>query len=299
MLKAVSKVLVVSVSQYLQTREPAQEELRLVQRTRLAKPSVFQVEFDLLGGEKMSTQDYQKSISTELKSIQNRVRDLIGNANWGDEGRYKEAALRFVIRRMLPLNISIGTGFIITPEQVSSQIDIILWDNSFPIAFKDGDFVIVPPICVRGIIEVKTRLSSGNIAISFEKASENGKFLDQDTFNGIFAYESDLVIDRNISNKLHSVLECSIGNVNHLSLGENIFVKFWDKKYVFSSDSSPVVNEYSVYKIPGLSFPYFLSNLISDISKEKGDTLSWFLYPIEEGKESYKISSIQARNLSA
>ena len=245
----------------------------------------------------MSAQDYQKSISTELKSIRNRVRDLIGNANWGDEGRYKEAALRFVIRRMLPANVSIGTGYVITPEQVSSQIDIILWDNSFPIAFKDGDFVIVPPICVKGIIEVKTRLSSGDIKITFEKASENGKFLTKDTFNGIFAYESELVRDQNISANLRSVLEDSFGNVNHLSLGENIFVKFWDKKYVFSSESSPIVNEYSVYNILSLSFPYFLSNLISDISKGKGDTLSWFLYPIEEGKESHKICSIQARNL--
>lgn len=198
---------------------------------------------------------------------------------------------------MLPSNISIGTGYIITPEQVSSQIDIILWDNSFPIAFKDGDFVIVPPICVRGIIEVKTNLSSSNIAVSFEKASVNGKFLVQDTFNGIFAYESGLVTVQSIPNSLRSVLEYSPGNVNHLSLGENVFIKFWDNKHVFSSESIPVVNEYSVYKIPGLSFPYFLSNLISDISKGKGDTLSWFLYPIENGKESYKISSIQVRNL--
>ena len=46
---------------------------------------------------------FQKSITKELKALQNRVRYLIGDSHWGEEGRYKEAILRNVIKRFLPL----------------------------------------------------------------------------------------------------------------------------------------------------------------------------------------------------
>ena len=37
-----------------------------------------------------------------LNLIKNRVRNLIGNSNWAEEGRYKETILKNVIRRFLP-----------------------------------------------------------------------------------------------------------------------------------------------------------------------------------------------------
>ena len=43
---------------------------------------------------------FHKSTTKELKVIKNRVRNFIGNRNWGEEGRYKEAILRNVIKRL-------------------------------------------------------------------------------------------------------------------------------------------------------------------------------------------------------
>jgi hypothetical protein len=101
--------------------------------------------------------EFQKSITDELKALQNRVRNLIGNANWGDEGRYKEAVLRNVIKNFLPSNISLGTGFIIDKKNdgeiaKSTQIDIIVYDNTYPVLFSSGDIVITTPANVIGII---------------------------------------------------------------------------------------------------------------------------------------------------
>ena len=77
--------------------------------------------------------EYHKSITYEIKDLQNRVRHLIGDANWGEEGRYKEAVLRSVIKRFLPSNIRLGTGFVIDKNEnglnISKQIDIIVYDN--------------------------------------------------------------------------------------------------------------------------------------------------------------------------
>jgi len=60
----------------------------------------------------ISPEKFQESITKELEVVRDRVRNLIGDAHWGEEGRYKEAVLKNVIRRFLPSNLSIGTGFV-------------------------------------------------------------------------------------------------------------------------------------------------------------------------------------------
>lgn len=52
---------------------------------------------------------FQKSIGNELLTIRNRVRNLIGDAHRGEEGRYKESVLKKMIREYLPHNLSIGS----------------------------------------------------------------------------------------------------------------------------------------------------------------------------------------------
>jgi len=65
--------------------------------------------------------EFHKSIGKELKAVQNRVRNLIKDANWLEEGRYKEVVLRNVIRRFLPKNLDIGTGFILNDKKEISK----------------------------------------------------------------------------------------------------------------------------------------------------------------------------------
>lgn len=236
-----------------------------------------------------SPEKFQMSITDELKVIQNRVRHLIGGIHWGEEGRYKEAVLSSVIRRFLPTNMSLGTGFIIKKEnddfKTSTQIDIIIYDNTYPVLFKEGDFIITTPENIKGIIEVKTNLKSSDISDVVSKATKNGNLIDQEIFNGIFVYErGDITIERgNIASNLESALKESKGTVNHLCLGEDIFIKFWK-----NSNNCP--DEcYRTYKINNLSFSYFISNLIEHVSKSQMPERWWYSYPIKKGKEEYKI----------
>ena len=87
--------------------------------------------------------NFHKSIGDELNVIRDRVRHLIGDAHWGEEGRYKEAILRNSISKFLPNQYSLGTGFVLIKDVeqaiVTSQIDIIVYDNSYPTLFKEGD----------------------------------------------------------------------------------------------------------------------------------------------------------------
>ena len=112
--------------------------------------------------------EFHKSTSDELKSIKNRVRNLIGNSNWAEEGRYKETILKNVIRRFLPAKYIIGSGFIVKSFngklECSTQNDILIFDSSYPILLSEGDFYIVTPNSVRAVIEVKTNIQNQNLS---------------------------------------------------------------------------------------------------------------------------------------
>ncbi len=235
---------------------------------------------------------FQESINKEFGVIQNRVRNLIGEHHWGEDGRYKEAVLRTILRKFLPANMSLGTGFILKKEddriEISTQIDIVVYDNTYPVLFSEGDFVITTPENVKAIIEVKTGLTSANVEEVISKASVNGKLVNSDIFNGIFVYNSGSLVNEGIHENLEKALKASKGLVNHISLGEGLFIKFWS-----ANDRNSSRDLYSLYKIKSLSFSYFISNLLEKISKNRLIERWWFLYPIEKGKEEYKILDIQ------
>jgi len=58
--------------------------------------------------------------------FKNRIRNLIGSNHWGEDGRYKEIILMNFLKRFLPNNIEVGTGFIKEGDNISTQIDIIV-----------------------------------------------------------------------------------------------------------------------------------------------------------------------------
>jgi len=136
---------------------------------------------------------FQKTIGEEFNANKNRVRHLIGDANWGEEGRYKESILRNTLKKFLPENIGIGTGFILKKRDGeilrSSQIDIIIYDTQVPALMREGDFVITTPEHVYAIIEVKTNINATMIDELKRKRDKNLRVIKKDTFYGIFSFD--------------------------------------------------------------------------------------------------------------
>ncbi len=244
--------------------------------------------------------EFQKSITRELDIIKNRVRNLIGDAHWGEEGRYKEAVLKNILRRFLPSNLSIGTGFIVNRDftdfthetQISSQIDIIIYDNNIPVLFSEGDFVITTYKNVKGIIEVKTKIRNSELREILQKIERNGQLIKKKIFNGLFAYEYE---DNMTYSSIVEGLKNTKGYVNHISLGPDLFIKFWKRES--ANNLSPPVRDckndfFNIYRIEELSFSYFISNLLELTSASELDDRWWFLYPIEGGKERNRIKTI-------
>ena len=252
--------------------------------------------------------EFQKSINRELQVVKNRVRNLIGNANWGDEGSYKEAIFRNVISQYLPKNLSVGNGYIIKKGNsdqdqdfiVSKQIDILIYDNNYPVIFSEGNFVIVIEESVKGIIEVKSKIYTGstnnnslyqiiqkfNAFDEFLNIRENGH---NRIFKGIFGYEFS---GDSTSNVIDETLRISKGMVNHISLGPSIFIRHW----VDNNELEPPVDceghFYNIYEISNLSHAYFISNLIHITSNRDLTDRYWISFPIPGTKEQNRVRTI-------
>lgn len=236
----------------------------------------------------MSLIEYHKTTTRELLALTNKVRNLI--THWGEDGRYKEAVLQNVIRRFLPERFTLGTGFVIKQTQnrgehlTSRQIDLIIYDDSSPILFKEGDFVILTPDSVRGIIEVKANIQNAGLTEVLRQANENGQFIfsgkiekKQRFFNGVFSYEgfsNEFNSERFIRNYLASNADFEHDQdfkkykVNHVTLNENKFIKLWN------DDPNP----HSLYNIHELAFSFFISNLIDTVSNKsvKRNRFIWY-----------------------
>ena len=138
--------------------------------------------------------DYQKSVAAEFNAYKDRVRNIIDDKHWGMDGHHKEVVLMNYLKRVLPKHLSVGTGFIKTKDGITTQIDIIVYDNRYPTLFEEGDFVIAIPESVVGIVEVKSNIRASSLCEIIKKANENGSIICGKTsktiFNGVFAYAS-------------------------------------------------------------------------------------------------------------
>lgn len=258
---------------------------------------------------------YQQSIAAEFVAIKDRVRFFIDNNHWGEDGRYKEVILINYLRRILPSSVSVGTGFVKNNGgKLTNQIDIIIYKEKYPKLFSEGDFVILMPESVIGIIEVKSTstisvlASTRNDLSVIQKAEENGKIIGNNRiFNGIFAYDNKINFNsRFVNSNMAEQLRGLEGYLNCLSLGSNNFIKYWEKGNPSSSDKRKCYSAYNLsYKkimgedvnnMQGFSFGYFISNLMEIVYRITApnvlnDQYFEFLYPLEGSKERYKLEN--------
>jgi hypothetical protein len=142
----------------------------------------------------MSLAQYYKSLSSEMMALQNRVRELVADAHWLTDGEHKETVFRQALRRIAPRNLAVGRGFIVAPnsDYVSTQIDVLVYDDTYPVRYREGDLVIIPPAACRAVVEVKTKLTN---RATFRRHAEKqvlllrelrGAGAEQEVFSGLF-----------------------------------------------------------------------------------------------------------------
>jgi hypothetical protein len=239
----------------------------------------------------MDVESYYRSLTIELESLKDRVRNFIHGAHWLTDGEWKESVLRSIFVRKLPDTFKVGRGFILTENGATSQCDIIIYKSSAPIMFKEGDLEFLTPDAVAGIIEVKSKVNKQILEAVLDKFANIGQKLGrhkEHCFFGLFSYETDIRND-------DVVLQCLQNKCNHetkivdlINLGCSTFVRWWK----FSPYGGNTHYErWHSYRLENMSAGYFISNVIDFINPESVGSNSWLWFP-EEGKESKKTGDI-------
>ncbi len=237
----------------------------------------------------MDIEAYFRSISSECETLKNRVRMFISDGHWPTDGEWKESVLRSIIRRSAPDSVTVGRGFVVTPVWQSTQIDVLVYDNTHPVLYRDGDLVFVSPASCRAIVEVKSTIRSttqfreaaSKLARDASRVSEGTQ---RELFVGLFAYESTIRANADV---LHYLQEAAEGDgrkiINHVVLGPSSFVKFWQQR---PENGAAMYNHWHLYELNNMAAGYFVHNLINAVchysvaQHEDG----WFPH---NGKESH------------
>lgn len=237
------------------------------------------------------------AITREFLALKDQLRNIIDAAHGPSEGAWKESILRAILRRHLPLDISMQTGFVASKAGLSTQIDLLFCDNSRPAIFRDGDFSVVTPEAVLGIVEVKSTFRSdrfeddvSRIAKNIEQIRNDGKRHQSEgkIFAALFYYSLSGGID---TKRILQVIQtqCNPANrkIDFFSIGPKQFGRYWSYNPL---DHSAEYNSWHSYELPDNSFGYFVMNVIECLAKLSisGNDEWWYPY---EGKEPYKTAN--------
>lgn len=229
----------------------------------------------------MNVVDRFRHLSHEMAALKDQVWNLIGNAHGGESGSWREAILRQVLRRHLPETVRVGSGFIVTKDRSSPQIDILIYETAHPTLFRQGDVAIVTPDAVRGVIEVKSCISSfgsdsKTLAGALHHLSKCGEMLPHRPFLGLFAYECRLA---NPQRTVNCFSEAAAGDrtkaVAQAALGPDRFVRFWPQE-PGAPDDAPAYERWHSYTLHELAFGYFVSNVVDQIRPVSEHLSEWF-----------------------
>jgi hypothetical protein len=231
---------------------------------------------------------YLRSITAELMAQKNRVRHFIQLQHLPTDGAWKEAVLRAMISRTLPSRYAVASGFVITEQEASSQIDVLIYDTTIPVLYKGGDLVFVQPSACAAVIEVKSSLDATDFREATDKLADVCALIhqyerDSTLFSGIFAYEESGGGSGTLLRHISSAAGGELGRVvNHASIGQDTFIKYWDRDPDEGRDNYDCWHHYTLTRMaPG----YFLHNLMSFLAGEnlvRGNNI-WFP---SEGKEA-------------
>lgn len=209
----------------------------------------------------MDLQKHYGSLTSQAKALQDRVRNLV--PHWPTDGEWKEAVLRSILRGHLPSTVEVVRGFVVTESQASTQIDILLYHNSKPTLFRDGDLVIVTPDAVAGIIEVKTRIDNvSDLRKAAKLLATAAALIDSAPWPapgglkcvGLFAYESRFSDEhwREILAELQGVTPSRDVKITSC-LGDSL-LGLCD------------LGTWSCFSAKGLAYGYFINSIITSVS---------------------------------
>jgi hypothetical protein len=232
----------------------------------------------------------------ELQGLKNRVRHLV--RHWQTDGEWKESVVRSFLRRHLPRTVEVGRGFVVSQRGPSTQVDVLLFDTTKPVLFRDGDLVVVTPDAVVGAIEVKTGVNRTELAQAIEKLCDVVELVKAQAaagsrFFGLFAFENRGNEPQHVVNAIKDAVRGAGGRqVDGVCLGTDLFVRYWEL-----TPERPLRQyaRWRAYDLRDEAQGYFLHNVIEAIAPQSIDANSALWYPAG-GKEDRCVAEARWRD---
>jgi hypothetical protein len=234
---------------------------------------------NLDGFQPLDMSQYFHSLSDEIMALRTRVRTFIRDAHYLTDGQWKESIIRQILKRHLPPTVCVGTGFVVGESSVSTQIDILIYDASAPVLFREGDLAFVTADMAHALIEVKTRVNSSILRESCRKLAANSELVRHNGLRkplvGFFAYEGTVEPEDALSAVQDAAERNSRRVTELLCLGPNRMIHWWHSE---PPDQKREYKRWHSYELENLAFGYFLHNVIHYLNPQSvGSNLGvWF-----------------------
>jgi hypothetical protein len=183
---------------------------------------------------------------------------------------------------------------VVTAADASHQIDVLIFDSSKPVLFRDGDLALVTPDAVLGVIEVKSRATPTDIAEAAAKLAEDMLFVrlhpNSRAFAGVFAFEGN----RNEPMAyLRAVARSAArweNRVDFVCVGHSRFIRYW---HLHPEEETRFYEGWRSYALPRRAPGYFVHNVIDAVSPDSVFRNNDVWFP-PGGKEPFCDGEIQA-----
>lgn len=201
-----------------------------------------------------------------VEKFNDRVEQLSRLTNHpGSKGRFIELLLINLLRKYLPKKYDFSSGFYcsINPElnEASQQIDIICYDHlNYPLFFNCNEIVAVSPKSVKGLIEVKSVMTSDSIKQLLNQANcEVAKQLPIDTKFNLLSVKSQ-ISPESVCKEILDFYNDDIPIVKGLGM---IYSLDWEDIIVFDNSR----NRYSMLILNNFNYSIssFVNKLIRDL----------------------------------
>ena len=80
--------------------------------------------------------NYFRSVTNEMRAIQDRVRHFISSAHWPSDGDWKESIVRSMLRRSLPKMLGLAMALLSRPTARPSRSTLFSMITTSPSSFK-------------------------------------------------------------------------------------------------------------------------------------------------------------------
>ena len=235
----------------------------------------------------MKIEEYFRSLTLETDALKNRVRQLIEDRHWQTDGEWKESVVRQILRRYLPMSARVGRGFVVTASRTSHQLDVLVFDSSTPVLFRDGDLAFVTPDAVIGVVEVKSRATPGIIAGAAAKLADDMALVrhlgNAKAFASVFAFEDGGGTTEAYLRAVSSASPRCENRLNFVSVGHSRFIKYW---HLDPATERHFYEGWHSYALPETAPGYFVHNVIDAVSPESVFRNNDVWFPVR-GKESF------------